>query len=249
MTDKIKYFLEAWEMNGVGNTVAKVQDGPGTVVTITVDDLRALLAAGASEGQAEPVAWLIDWPDEPDLGHYFAEAPVDPLYGRSIPLYAHRWTGDAEPVAWTNDCELDFISHGGATGAIWPKQEEGAEIPLYLHPSAEIAALRKERDHWKANHDAQVSRARLLIERTDLPLERVRAYEELAALRERIAGMEKDAERMSALCDELDRNRRNVRYDGMPIWDAMCDAIGADLDGNAFRRAIDAAIAKEKQGK
>jgi len=60
---------------------------------------------------------------------------------------------------------------------------------------AEIAALRKERDHWKANHDAQVSRARLLIERTDMPLERVRAYEELAALRERIAGMEKDAER------------------------------------------------------
>lgn len=44
----------------------------------------------ASEGQAvKPVAWLIDWPDEPELGHYFAEKPVDPLYGRSKPLYTH----------------------------------------------------------------------------------------------------------------------------------------------------------------
>lgn len=32
----------------------------------------------------EPVAFLVDWPDEPDLGHYFAEeqAPT----GRSQPL-------------------------------------------------------------------------------------------------------------------------------------------------------------------
>jgi hypothetical protein len=43
MTDKIRYFLEAWEMNGIGNTVATVQDSPGTVVTITVDDLKAAL--------------------------------------------------------------------------------------------------------------------------------------------------------------------------------------------------------------
>jgi hypothetical protein len=39
--NKIKYFLDAWEMNGVGKTVATVQDGPGTVVTLTVDDLRS----------------------------------------------------------------------------------------------------------------------------------------------------------------------------------------------------------------
>jgi hypothetical protein len=39
-----------------------------------------------------------------------------------------------------------------------------------------------ERNHWQANHDNQVSRARFLIERGDIPLERVRAYEEMAAL-------------------------------------------------------------------
>jgi hypothetical protein len=45
-----------------------------------------------------------------------------------------------------------------------------------------IEAIR-ERDHWKSNHDSQVSRARLLIERGDIPIERVRAYEEMGALR------------------------------------------------------------------
>lgn len=45
-----------------------------------------------------------------------------------------------------------------------------------------------ERDHWKANHDNQVLRARLLIEREDLPLERVKAYQ-------RMQELEKDAAR------------------------------------------------------
>jgi hypothetical protein len=57
MTDKIKYFLEAWEMNGVGKTVATVQDRPGTVVTIEVDDLRALLSA--SKPAVAPEGWKL----------------------------------------------------------------------------------------------------------------------------------------------------------------------------------------------
>ncbi|WP_337881847.1 hypothetical protein [Chromobacterium haemolyticum] len=47
---------------------------------------------------------------------------------------------------------------------------------------ARIAELEQERDHWKANHDNQVQRARILIERDDLPLERVKAYERYSAL-------------------------------------------------------------------
>ncbi|MGN6704406.1 MAG: hypothetical protein ACTHKB_15760, partial [Burkholderiaceae bacterium] len=39
----------------------------------------------APQGQPEPVAYLIDWPDEPDLGHYFAEEAS--TTGRSRPLY------------------------------------------------------------------------------------------------------------------------------------------------------------------
>lgn len=47
--------------------------------------------------QQEPVAWMIDWPDEPELGHYFAEAPSEA--GRSRPLYTS--TPASKPL--TND--------------------------------------------------------------------------------------------------------------------------------------------------
>ena len=47
---------------------------------------RAALSANAG---SEPVAWRIDWPDEPELGHYFSEAPTDS--GRCQPLYLHPY--------------------------------------------------------------------------------------------------------------------------------------------------------------
>ena len=50
------------------------------------DALRAELDALKSQ---EPVAWLIDWADEPDLGHYFSESAVDEDSGRSRPLFLH----------------------------------------------------------------------------------------------------------------------------------------------------------------
>lgn len=50
----------------------------------------------------KPVAWLIDWPEEPELGHYFADAPTG--IGRSTPLYRH-----AQPVrAPLSDAEIDM---------------------------------------------------------------------------------------------------------------------------------------------
>lgn len=36
--------------------------------------------------------------------------------------------------------------------------------------------LEKKAQHWRANHDAQIERARVLQERPDMPLERVNAY-------------------------------------------------------------------------
>ena len=47
---------------------------------------------------------------------------------------------------------------------------------------ADLRAMTADRDHWKANHDAQVQRARVLIDREDLPLERVQAYEQIGIL-------------------------------------------------------------------
>lgn len=40
----------------------------------------------------------------------------------------------------------------------------------------------KDRDHWKANHDNQVARARVLLDRPDMPLERVKAYDRILTL-------------------------------------------------------------------
>ena len=57
--------------------------------------------------------------------------------------------------------------------------------------------LAAERDHWKANHECEVSRARVLKERPDMPLERVNAYNRMVelekeneALKQRIASLE-----------------------------------------------------------
>ncbi|RQT26128.1 hypothetical protein DF037_20785 [Burkholderia contaminans] len=49
-----------------------------------------------------------------------------------------------------------------------------------------IEAISKERDQWKANHDAQVQRARVLIDRPDVPLERVQAYQQIGELRRQV---------------------------------------------------------------
>lgn len=63
----------------------------------------------------------------------------------------------------------------------------------------QLATANAEIAHWKNNHATEVRRARILKERTDMPIERVQAYErwcldlaENAALRQQLD--EKDAE-------------------------------------------------------
>lgn len=47
-----------------------------------------------------------------------------------------------------------------------------------------------------------------------------------------------DAELLRAMAAEWDRARRGVdSY--MPIWEALCEAIGNDADGTGMREAID----------
>jgi hypothetical protein len=59
------------------------------------------------------------------------------------------------------------------------------------------AALRKEVLHWKANHDNRVDAAHMLIERIDMPLERVGAYRSFLSAQLRIVH----------LSEELDKER------------------------------------------
>jgi hypothetical protein len=67
------------------------------------------------------------------------------------------------------------------------------------HASEAIA----ERNHWQSNHDHQVSRARFLIERGDIPVERVRAYEEMAILRQLEEAIRHDREMWPDTSDEF----------------------------------------------
>lgn len=83
-----------------------------------------------------------------------------------------------------------------------------------------------EAAHWKANHECEVSRARVLKERPDMPLERVNAYnrmveleEENNALKQRIASLEDvNQTRMmlqmiqSMVIDTQNMNREQLRY-------------------------------------
>ncbi|MFV1846408.1 hypothetical protein ACNJRW_09480 [Stenotrophomonas maltophilia] len=82
-----------------------------------MEDLHGRIAAhlAARQPVGEPVAWLIDWPGEPDLGHYFAEEPVHG--GRSRPLYAapHTQAVDLGPTfqdgvsEWMGQCFLPSL--------------------------------------------------------------------------------------------------------------------------------------------
>lgn len=84
----------------------------------------------------------------------------------------------------------------------------------------------QEAAHWKANHECEVSRARVLKERPDMPLERVNAYnrmveleEENKALKQRIASLEDvNQTRMmlqmiqGMVMDTQNMNREQMRY-------------------------------------
>ena len=49
----------------------------------------------------------------------------------------------------------------------------------YVDLKEALIDMTRDRDHWKANHDNQVKRARVLIERGDLPIERILCYQQI----------------------------------------------------------------------
>ena len=95
-------------------------------------DMATAAAQGFRDGVAsvaasagEPAAYLIDWPDEPELGHYFSESPTET--GRCRPRYlAAPPTAPAvaapDPVAYLYD-------DGSWTPA---KTEEGRKLSNWM---------------------------------------------------------------------------------------------------------------------
>lgn len=73
-------------------------------------------------------------------------------------------------------------------------------VPLFTtpQPCPECEKLKAEREelaaqvtHWKANHASVVEQARILKERPDMPIERVKAYESYVAIQAKLAAAEK----------------------------------------------------------
>lgn len=87
-----------------------------------------------------------------------------------------------------------------------------------------------QRDHWKANHENQVRRTRILIERTDMPLERVAAYN-------RMVELEQQRDQLLAALEAL-----------MPVANDWCNYRGNPQSLDAMIVAARAAIAAVKKG-
>jgi hypothetical protein len=87
-----------------------------------------------------------------------------------------------------------------------------------------IAELERERDHWKANHDQQVERARVLMERTDMPMERTRAYQHMRTL-QRLVDVQKML--LEAFTGQLERpaGEDPFKDETGKAFDASCERL------------------------
>lgn len=94
-----------------------------------------------------------------------------------------------------NNPEL-FFRDNHLSGELSPYQSRMA--PLIDELERRLESATAERDHWKANHDNRVEAARFLVEREDIPAERVTAYQNYLAIR-----AERDA--LAAKIEKLER--------------------------------------------
>ncbi len=60
----------------------------------------------ARSEQAEPVAWRISDPDEPEIGHWYSEEPSDLSFHKSEPLYTTPPTPQAPKLEPLTDAEI-----------------------------------------------------------------------------------------------------------------------------------------------
>ncbi len=98
------------------------------------------------------------------------------------------------------------------------KESDSARFEV-LHTHAAFTAWQgqqKNVDHWKANHQNMVDRARFLIERTDLPVERIEAWQEMGRLQaevDRLRGAIKaEAEYCQGFADQYKGEDRGKRH-------------------------------------
>lgn len=87
-------------------------------------------ATHPAQTEQQPLAWLIDWPEEPELGHYFSDEPNE--RARSRPLYAARPAQtEQQPVAHM------ALNSSGFPEKCLPADPNG--FPVYAAPTAQAA--------------------------------------------------------------------------------------------------------------
>lgn len=102
---------------------------------------------------------------------------------------------------------------------------------------AENGQLKTEVNHWKANHDNQTSKVRLLMDRPDLPVERVEAYKAFAVMEAKHDALKTEIDQLKAQLassKEALEFAESARADWSKrhIWliTEVCDALGIDRD-------------------
>lgn len=158
-------------------------------------------------------------------------------------------TTNADLIAaeWQSEIERPYVEMiDTLTAKLAESQSEAMKYKLATEKNAD--ALREAQAnaaHWKNNHATEVRRARTLKERTDMPLERVQAYEQWGKDLAQLAEAMKDAERYRWLRDdtiEIKDGQRalNVVMGRLPFDEEDRDE---DLFGLELDDAIDAAMA------
>ncbi|MGS0941602.1 hypothetical protein ACVA51_13720 [Pseudomonas luteola] len=211
-------------------------------------------ARAARTASAEPVAWVIDWPDEPELGHYFSES-ADTISGRSRPLYTAPDALQAENERLKTEV-ADLIEARDARVAerlavLDGLRDENERLNKQVDIlTADCASLRADRDAFGQNAiDIKAENERLKkfetaymqwIDKTEWARALVEPKElgkHLAdVMRERIERLREEVERLSNALEVAERSvenevkRRNQYALESDELDRQVEALKADAE-------------------
>lgn len=131
--------------------------------------------------------------------------------------------------------------HGDSKSENTQKSERIAKYLIAVNPAkvqhlvAEIerlAPFEKHAETWKANHDNQVVRARILTERPDMPVERVKAYNRMyelenenKRLQAEIANL-KDPQAVMMMLSMMQREMQTDRYQVQSMFNQIINVLG-----------------------
>lgn len=124
------------------------------------------------------------------------------------------------------------LIHVAAETLLEQRTADGLQTAIVKLQEQLIAKAIAERDHWRSNHDAQVTRARILRDRPDMPLERVRAYDDMRELQQHLVQL---TDSNAALQDMLAEARIDLEL--------LRDRLGVSPEPHQtlFERMLDAA--------